>query len=76
MQLRVLQKEEELQKKKKKLLEVEMRRALVEEEVALLKKGKLELEIAKLSAHSSQVVPQVIDDPDQLQLVNSLLNQQ
>ena len=54
-----------------------MRRALVEEEVALLKKGKLELEIAKLSADSIQVVPQVIDDPDQLQqLVNSLLNQQ
>lgn len=76
-QLRVLQKEEELQRKKEKIMEVEMRRALLEEEVALLKKKKLELEISKLTCPTSdpniQVVPQNLNSQQIQQLLDNLM---
>ena len=58
IQLRVLQREEELQRKKENLLDIELRQAKIEEEVALLKK-KLEMEISRMTAvDTNQVVPQ------------------
>ena len=50
VQMRVLQREEEIQRKKEKILEVELRTKLLEEEVALLNKRKVSLEVAQLEA--------------------------
>ena len=47
MQMRVLVKEEELQRKKEKIKEVEYRKLLLDEDVAILMKRKLSLEVAE-----------------------------
>ena len=77
IQLRVLQREEELQRKKDKLLDIEI-------EVAMLKKQKLEMEISRMTAvpvEAIRVVPQqnnsISCSGEQLQeLLDTLLSQQ
>ena len=78
--MNVLTKEEELQKKKELLLDIQIRTALVEEEVATLKKKKLQMKLAKIctdpveAPQAPQIVPQNHLDSNQMQfLINSLL---
>ena len=77
VQMRVLKKEEDLQKKKELLLDVRLRTALIEEEVANLKKKKLEIELAKMNTdqEAAQLVPQIQYLSDTQQLVDYLNNE-
>ena len=61
VQMRVLVKEEELQRKKEKIMEVEYRKMLLDEEVAILKKRKLSLEVAQLEAAATVQQNLVVD---------------